>query len=330
MTKSKVILFAIILLISVAVEVSAATSTVSITDIEASENESVNVTINIDGVTDVAGSHILLGYDPTVVHVTDIGNSSLSFETYKDINNTSGYTRYAVVNLPDPLSGPSVQFAEVTLEAVGSSGDSCTLDLTVVSMQDGNYDEISRTVEDGTFTISDSESPTVANPLANESTVPIDNDNDPRWGETTQLKVTVTDQNEIDTVTIDLSSIGGSSSESMSKIGVTDVWAITTNVSLGTTTGTHNLQVNATDANGNSNNDVSIELIVVDNGDVNEDGTCNLGDGIYLSNNILEVPGFEEMIEGASDVDGDANINIDDGIYLINHKLNIQEYSTLH
>ncbi|MDY6865951.1 MAG: cohesin domain-containing protein [Halobacteriota archaeon] len=329
MAKSKVILIILVLLVSVVFEVSAAVSTVSIMDTEVSQGESVNVSINIDGVTDVAGAHILLSYDPSVVHLTDIGNSSLSFETYKDINNTSGYTRYAVVNLPDPLSGPSIQFAEVTLEAVGSIGDSCTLDLTVVSMQDSSYEEISRTVVDGTFTISDSETPSVTNPSASESKVPIDNDNDPRWGETTQLQVNVTDNNGINSVTIDLSSIGGSSSTAMSNVGG-DTYAVTTSVSPGTSLGTHSLQVNATDTNANSNTDVNIDIAVFDNGDVNEDGTCNLGDGIYLSNNVLIVPGYVEILEVASDVNGDATIDIDDGVYLLNHKLDIQEYSTLH
>ncbi|MDY6958324.1 MAG: cohesin domain-containing protein [Halobacteriota archaeon] len=329
MAKSKVILIILVLLVSVVFEVSAAVSTVSIMDTEVSQGESVNVPINIDGVVDVAGAHILLSYDSSVVQVTDIGNSDLSFETYKEIDNSTGNTRYAVVNLPDPLSGPSIQFAEVTLEAVGNSGDSCTLDLTVVSMQNSSYEEISRTVVDGTFTILDSEKPSVSNPSASESKVPIDNDNDPRWGETTQLQVNVTDNNEINSVTIDLSSIGGSSSTAMSNVGG-DTYAVSTSVSPGTSLGTHSLQVNATDTNANSNTDVSIGIVIFDNGDVNEDGECNLGDGIHLSNNVLDVPGYMEILEGASDVNGDETIDIDDGIYLLNHNLEIQDYSTLH
>jgi|GEM_PF-6827205 len=210
MAKSKVILLTLVLLISVAFKVSAAASTVSIMDTDVSQGESVTVSVDIDGVVDVVGAHILLEYDSSVVQVT------------------------------------------------------------------------------------------------------------------------VTDDNGIDSVTIDLSSIGGSSSTVMSKLGGTDIWTVTTSVSSGTSKGTHNLQVSATDTNGNTNTDVSIDLVVVENRDVNEDGTCNLGDGAYLSNGVLDVPGYEDLLEGASDVDGDATIDIDDGAYLLNHKLNIQEYSTLH
>ncbi|MDY6958246.1 MAG: hypothetical protein SVK08_03720, partial [Halobacteriota archaeon] len=92
-------------------------------------------------------------YDSSVIQATEIGNSGFNFETYKKIDNSAGTVRYAVINLDGGLSG-EVKFADVSLKAIGSAPSSSSLDLDVISLDNGNGPEsIARTVKDGTFTI---------------------------------------------------------------------------------------------------------------------------------------------------------------------------------
>lgn len=78
-----------------------------------------------------------------------------------------------------------------------------------------------------------------------------------------QLNVTVTDQSGIYSVTVNLSSLGGSEAEEMVKID-SDVYTTTTTAAVGTPPGTYGLLVNATDnsTNRNSNTSVCIQLTV--------------------------------------------------------------------
>jgi hypothetical protein len=78
--------------------------------------------------------------------------------------------------------------------------------------------------------------------------------------EESQLSVTVTDDSEIHSVTIDLYAIGGSATAVMTDMG-DNVYSVTTTAASGTE-GIHSLPVNATDIYGNSNTAVSIPLTV--------------------------------------------------------------------
>ncbi|MDY6865950.1 MAG: cohesin domain-containing protein [Halobacteriota archaeon] len=142
-----------VLLAITTLPVSAASTVVSISDTSAESGSSVTVPIMLNDVTDVKGAHILLSYDSSVVQVTEIGGSDLSFLTYKEINNSAGTVRYAVINLDGGLSG-EVKFADVTLKAVGNAPSSSSLDLDVIALDNGGGpDSIIRTVEDATFTV---------------------------------------------------------------------------------------------------------------------------------------------------------------------------------
>ena len=100
------------------------------------------------------------------------------------------------------------------------------------------------------FTVSVEAPPLVTNPTATPATILNDNSR-PRIPGTniSQLNVTVTDDTEVATVTIDLSSIGSSAEAQMTKIPGTDIWTITTNAT-NDKHGTHNLAVKATDRMG--------------------------------------------------------------------------------
>ena len=180
-----------------------------------------------------------------------------------------------------------------------------------------------------TTATSDTTPPFITNPTANHPTIPVDTDDDPTWGETSQLSVTVTDPNGIQSVTIDLSSIGGSEAAVMSSVGG-DVWSITTSAPNGTDPKTYTLPVNATNNDGNSTTSVNIELEVINNGDVNGDGEVDLEDGIYTANHALLVQEYEDITEGISDVNGDGIVNLNDGTYLINHINGKEGYEILY
>ena len=105
-------------------------------------------------------------------------------------------------------------------------------------------------------TAQDTTPPSVTNPTATPSAIPADGTT------TSELNVTVTDAGGVASVTIDLSAIGGSAATAMYYLG-NDVYSTTVTAARGTTPGTHNLQVNATDIYGNSNTSVSIPLTVI-------------------------------------------------------------------
>jgi hypothetical protein len=183
----------------------------------------------------------------------------------------------------------------------------------------------------------DTEPPEVTNPVADPSAIPEDTDNEPLWGELANLSVTVTDASAITSVTLDLSAVGGSGTQPMTRIGASDQWYVVTNASVGSAVWGGSayvprlLQVTATDEHGYSNTSVSIAiaLLVMKNGDVDESGVVNLEDAIYLANYALLVPGFD-LVPGVAEVDGIDLVNLEDAIYLANHGLMVPGYEILH
>ncbi len=182
-----------------------------------------------------------------------------------------------------------------------------------------------------------SEPPIVINAMANPHIIPDDTDGVPLWGETSTLYITVTDNSDISSVTINLSSIGGLKNQPMRNIE-SNIWSVTTNASAGIArwNGTmndyvpHQLLVNATDEHGNSNTSVSIKLTVLKNGDVNWNGEVNLCDAVYLANYVRNVPGYA-VLECISDVTGDGTVDFqNDFLYLARHVLGVPGYEILH
>ncbi|OFV67995.1 MAG: conserved hypothetical protein, secreted [Candidatus Syntrophoarchaeum caldarius] len=169
--------------------------------------------------------------------------------------------------------------------------------------------------------------PLVTDPSANPAIIPDDTDDTPLWGEEAELSVTVTDICAIDSVTIDLSQIGGDSEAVMTDTGG-GVYTIVTNASDGTTPGTYLLPVNATNAPGLSETSVSVELTVKKNGDVDDDGDVDEDDVVYLGCYALGVPGYD-LNERIADVDGSGVVNLLDAVYLASHINGIAGYELL-
>ena len=121
------------------------------------------------------------------------------------------------------------------------------------------------------------------------------------------------------------------------------VYNYSINTSVGTarwneTSGTYEpyyLQVNATDRYDNSNTSVSIELIVMKNGDVmpyNGDGEVDfMHDALYLVRHTKGVPGYENIRDNIADVTGDGEVDfMHDALYLVRHTKGVPGYEILH
>jgi hypothetical protein len=131
---------------------SAASTTVSIEDASAPQGGTVTVPINIAGVENMCGANIWLNYNKDVVIVDSVSDGDLVPLTHS-IDNTAGVTKMTL-DTTSGMTGDFV-FAYVTLKAVGNPGDTCLLDLDVKELYDcvPPFNEIPRTVADGTFTI---------------------------------------------------------------------------------------------------------------------------------------------------------------------------------
>jgi hypothetical protein len=114
---------------------------------------------------------------------------------------------------------------------------------------------------------------------------------------------------DIASVTIDLSHIRGQPAQPMKNAGG-NIWRVAANASAGTPPQTYYLKVNATDIYGNSNNSVSIPLVLMKNGDVNGDNTVDIEDAMLLAN-YVSCPGeYTISSESVAEVTGNGVVDI--------------------
>jgi hypothetical protein len=136
------------------VQVSAAAVTVTIDDYTSATGGEVTVPLMINGVKDYGVGTINITYDPAVVHVAGVSDGDDSTVTASNSNNTAGITSIGAWNIGG-VSGDIV-FANVALKAVGSSGESSPLSLTVAKLVDTSMDAIPAGQSGGVFVISGS------------------------------------------------------------------------------------------------------------------------------------------------------------------------------
>ena len=294
-------------------------------DIIASCGNSVTVPIMILNATGVAGVGMKLTFDSDVVNVTAAAEGD--FTGYFGFNGRGtadgGVTINTFATATDPTCDLTVAY--VTLVAVGKAGAVSPLNLEILAMADQNGDTVSGTASNGSFTISvDTSPPIVTNPSASHL-IPDDTDGVPLWGETAVLNVTVTDWSGVASVTIDLSTIGGSPAQLMTHIG-DNIWSTTTNASAGTPPQTYDLMVSETDILGYINTTECVQLIVMQNGDTNGNGLVDVSDVMLLAN-YASYPGqYAISSEFVADVTGDGAVSIMDALLLINHVVNPDRY----
>jgi len=127
-----------------------ATAIVSIANITLNPGETVTTPISIENVTDYGTGTISVTYDPSVVHVTDVASGPTSTVLAWKPDNTTGIVTISAWNI-EGVSGDIV-FANVTFYAVRSAG--CTpLNISVTTLKDISYNNISVMTKNGSFSI---------------------------------------------------------------------------------------------------------------------------------------------------------------------------------
>ncbi|MGP8323186.1 MAG: dockerin type I domain-containing protein [Methanosarcinaceae archaeon] len=299
---------------------------IEIDDSGALSGENVTVPIIIRSVPNVGIADILITYNQSIVHVTEVCDSDFD---YMDslIDNLVGTTRIgAFQTSPGGLSG-DVKIANITLMAVGNPGNSCVLNISINELKEATNEEITipASTHNATFSIGEATPPLVTNPEATPLCIPEDTNFDPGWGETSILNITVMDECGVANVTIDLSGINCLTGQPMSRIPGTDIWTVTVNAPVATallyneTYLPHNFTVRAVDIFGNVNTSVDIPLIIMKNGDVSENGEVTLYDAMYLARYIMGKPEFESIYENIGEVSGNSAVTLYDAMYLGKH-----------
>ncbi|RLG23326.1 hypothetical protein DRN77_04760 [Methanosarcinales archaeon] len=309
---------------------------VTIGDAVAMTGENDTTAIVITNITNLGTADITLTYNQSVVHVVAVDGGDFDFMG-TEIDNVAGRTRIGAFQTSSGGLNGIVRVANVTLSATGNGGDFTPLNLTISELKEAGSEEITipASVNNGTFTVWETTPPLVVNPVADPLVIPEDTDSDPGWGESARLNVTVTDECGVESVTINLTASGGMPDQNMTRIPGTDLWTVSVNASVGSAiyNGSylpHNLVIRAIDAFGNVNTSVSIQLTVILNGDVSENGEVTLYDATYLANHILNKVGFETMNEEVADVSGNGEVTFYDAMYLSKHILAEFGFETLH
>ena len=310
---------------------------IEIGDTGALIGKNISTSLMFGNIPNVGIVDILLTYNQSIVHITAVDESDFDFMD-SVINNSIGITRIgAFQTSPGGLSG-DVKLANITLMAVGTPGSLSSLCITINELKEATSEEITipASTHNGTFTIGEATPPVVTGAEATPLCIPEDTDFDPRWGETSQLNITVMDECGVASVTINLSGIGGLPEQLMTRILDTDIWTVTINASAGTALSynetylPHNLTVCAVDTFGNANTSVDIPLIIIKNGDVSENGEVTLYDAMYLARHTMGKPGFETMNEKIGDVSGNSAVTLYDAMYLAKHVMAESGFDVLH
>ena len=132
---------------------SSASGTTIITIGDVFSADDVTVPVMINNVEDVAVVTINVSYDPSVIRVTDAGDSD--FQVFYRPNlyyADKGWVRMGALQIGDGLSG-DVKFAELTITPVGSPGENTDLEIEVITLFDSENKLIKAAVKNGSFTI---------------------------------------------------------------------------------------------------------------------------------------------------------------------------------
>jgi hypothetical protein len=146
----------ILLLVMLSASLSSAlgSNVVAIEEVTVSPGGGVVVPITIERATGIGSVGVKLSYDPGVVTVTDATMGDFTaFFGFDSTNAANGWITINTYIMGQDLTG-DVKVADVTLEAVGSAGDSSILDLIIISMADQYGTDINGTTDDGVFIIS--------------------------------------------------------------------------------------------------------------------------------------------------------------------------------
>ncbi len=117
-----------------------------------SSADNVTASIMINNVEDVAVATINVTYDPSVIRVTDAGNSDFQV-FFRNLHFADkGWVRMGAYQVMNGLSG-DVKFAELGITPVGSPGETTSLEIEVITLSDSEDKPIKVEVKNGSFTI---------------------------------------------------------------------------------------------------------------------------------------------------------------------------------
>ena len=135
------------------VSIAQAGDVVSISDVALDPGDNVTIPIMIYDATGVAAVGLNLIYDPCVVNLTDAHQGDFTgYFGFDNRNVTDGWTRINTYIMRRDLTG-DLKVADVTLVAVGKSGDASPLNIEILAMADQNGTNIAGTARNGTFRI---------------------------------------------------------------------------------------------------------------------------------------------------------------------------------
>lgn len=158
--KNKFILHGVpvMMLITLSLSISAvpvtAGTVVSVDDIYVEPSDSISVPIMINNVTDLGVADITLVYNQSVVRITDVENSEFDF-MHPVINDSIGTARMVAMDYSVAGLSGNVKLVDITLEAVGSDGETGILNLIINELKEAGMPETSIPAEtdNGTFGI---------------------------------------------------------------------------------------------------------------------------------------------------------------------------------
>ncbi len=169
------------------------------------------------------------------------------------------------------------------------------------------------------------EPPILSNAQANPITVLNDNGRTKPSGTlTSKLQVEVTDDSGVQSVSIDLSPVGGSVKE-MTAQG--NNYFINTTATAGINE-THHLTVTATDNDGNTNT-TTIDLTVLRRGDVFRDNRVDMKDAVYIARYLADLEPeasnpppdlVGDVVGSKGDPGGDGEVDMKDAVYIARYK----------
>jgi hypothetical protein len=146
-----VIVLLLLLMSGMTQSLAAAATSVSMGDVTVDPGKNVTVSIMLTGITNYGTGTINVEYDPSVAKVTGVvGNAKSSIVAWNA--NTPGKVSISAWNIAG-TSG-DFSFADVTFQAVGTSGTSTALTVKVDTLQDTSYKDITRDIKSGSLKIS--------------------------------------------------------------------------------------------------------------------------------------------------------------------------------
>ena len=319
--------------------------TVDIGDYVILPGASKKVPITVRSMKDYGSTALRVAFDNSVVEVTGVSSSTdstvVSYTPLGDAN-ANGFVNISAMNTGGTGPTPKdVILAYVTFHDISGAGKSTVLDLTTFELKDINYNTINTNDVDGSITIRENEPPEVTDPRVSRS--PILNyaggRGRPANTYTTTLSVNVTDA-YLESVTIDLSSIGGGSAVTMNP-GTGDTYYVVIDSVSGTNIGTagegvnetHCFLVNATDTSGNSNTLVCIgPLEILRRGDVVRDNVVDMGDALYIARYSIGLettapdPFVGDVVGPGNDPTGDGKVDMGDALFIARYTVHKEDY----